>query len=60
MPARSRRQQRFFGFLKAHPEEARRRGIPQSVVEEFARAPRGKPLPESKGERQVRRKRGGS
>jgi hypothetical protein len=48
MPAESKRQQRFFGFLHAHPEEAARRGISGKVAEEFAHGPGGttKGLPE--------------
>ena len=45
MPAKSQAQQRYFGFLKAHPEEARRRGIKTQVVDEFA-ATKRKGLPE--------------
>lgn len=50
MPAVSQAQQRLFGFLKSHPAEARRRGIPGEVVEEFAKAPGGSTagLPERK------------
>jgi hypothetical protein len=48
MPAETKRQQRFFGFLHAHPEEAERRGISAKVADEFAHAPGGstKGLPE--------------
>jgi hypothetical protein len=48
MPAESKVQQRFFGFLHAHPEEAARRGISGKVAEEFAHGPGGttKGLPE--------------
>jgi hypothetical protein len=41
MPAESKAQQRFFGFLHAHPEEAERRGISAKVADEFAHAPGG-------------------
>ena len=46
MPARSKAQQRFFGYLKAHPEEARKRGISVRAVEEFATTGGNKNLPE--------------
>lgn len=45
MPARSKAQQRFFGYLKAHPEEAKKRKISARVVDEFATTG-GKKLPE--------------
>ena len=41
MPAVSRVQQRFFGYLKANPEEAAQRGISAKVAGEFAHAPGG-------------------
>jgi hypothetical protein len=41
MPAVSRSQQRFFGFLKSNPEEAAKRGISPKVVDEFAHGPAG-------------------
>ena len=41
MPAVSKKQQRFFGYLKAHPAEARARHISGKVVDEFAHAPGG-------------------
>jgi hypothetical protein len=36
MPATSQAQQRMMGFLKSHPGERKRRGIPADVVEKFA------------------------
>lgn len=39
MPAKSARQQRFFGYLKSHPLEAAKRGISPKVVDEFAVGP---------------------
>lgn len=41
MPATSQAQQRFFGWLKANPAEAQRRGISAKVADEFAHAPGG-------------------
>jgi hypothetical protein len=40
MPATSKAQARFFGYLKGNPAAAKRRGISAKVVEEFV--PRGK------------------
>lgn len=36
MPSVSKAQQRLFGFLDAHPDEAKKRGIAPEVVKEFA------------------------
>ena len=36
MPAKSRAQQRFFGYLKSNPEERKRRGISTKDVDDFA------------------------
>lgn len=49
IPAKSARQQRFFGYLKSHPLEAAAKGISPKVVDEFAHAPGGtlKGLPTS-------------
>jgi len=47
MPAESKAQRRFSGFLKGHPEEAKRRGISQSTVEDFVHT-KEKNLPERK------------
>jgi hypothetical protein len=41
MPAVSKAQQRFFGYLKANPAEAAKRGISAKVADEFAHAPGG-------------------
>lgn len=49
MPAVSKAQHRFAGFLKSHPAEAKRRGLTE-FAEEFSHAPGGttKGLPEKK------------
>lgn len=36
MPAKSKSQRRFFGWLKGNPKEAKRRGISSQTVDEFA------------------------
>jgi hypothetical protein len=50
MPAESKAQQHFAGFLKANPAERKRRGISAKFAEDFAHAPKGttKGLPERK------------
>lgn len=55
MPAESKAQQRFFGYLKANPEEAQRRGISPTVADEFAHGPGGttKGLPQHVHKRQA-------
>lgn len=42
MPAVSQKQQRLFGYLDSHPEEAERRGIHMTheQIREFAATPR--------------------
>jgi hypothetical protein len=42
MPAESQKQQRFFGYLYAHPEEAEKRGINMTheQIRDFAATPR--------------------
>jgi len=35
MPAKSKAQRRFFGFLKGHPSEARKRGISAETIEKY-------------------------
>ena len=47
MPAKSRAQQRFFGYLKSNPEERKRRGISAKDVDDFA-STKHKGLPERK------------
>lgn len=49
MPSVSKAQQRLFGYLDSHPEEAKARGIKMSheQIREFAATPR-KGLPEKK------------
>jgi hypothetical protein len=52
MPAVSKAQQRLAGYLKAHPAEAKRRGMTK-FAKDFSHGPRGttKGLPERKGKR---------
>lgn len=53
MPAESKRQQRFFGWLDHNPEARAAHGISKKVTHEFAHAPGGttKGLPERKKKR---------
>ena len=53
MPAVSKAQQRYAGFLKANPAERKRRGISAKFAEDFAHAPKGttKGLPARKSKR---------
>ncbi len=39
MPSVSASQQRFFGRLLSHPEEAKNRGLSRETVREFAATP---------------------
>ncbi len=45
MPSKSVKQQKFFGFLKAHPAESEKRGLAGKTVDEFA-STKTKGLPE--------------
>src|SRR5215471_9984816 len=53
MPAKTQKQQRFFGYLESHPLEAAARGFKPKLVHEFAQAPGGtiKGLPKQAGAR---------
>lgn len=35
MPAKSKAQRRFFGYLKGHPAEAKKRGISSETIEKY-------------------------
>jgi hypothetical protein len=45
MPAKSKAQQKLFGFLVGHPAEAKRRGVSKKLAKKMASTPR-KGLPE--------------
>lgn len=52
MPAESKAQRRFFGFLKGHPAEAERRGISAKTVDEFV-STKEKGLPDHVGSKNL-------